>query len=99
MIPLRWTPRADADIQRIFKHLEREASLTVAISQCACILRSLRQIQQFPSSGTPEPGLECRRLLAKGTPYAIFHRQRHGVIELYAIRHGAQKPLQNPPSR
>ncbi len=88
---LRFTPRARADLDEIFGHLDRKNPQGAA-NVARAMRKTLDVIGQFPHAGRLA-GEEQTRVLPVGYyPYLIYWDVEAGEARILHIRHAARRP-------
>ena len=88
MVQVVWTRRAIADLSAIREYIGQFKPL--AAQRMAKRLRAAGEnLSHFPERGR---AVGARRELVIVRPYIIRYRLKAGVVEILAIRHGAQEP-------
>ena len=100
-VPVVWLPQAEATLDAILDHVERESprgalSLALAIRQGANIL-----LADHPKAGRVGRRRGTRELVIAGTPVVIVYRLREKPlrVEILRVLHGKQQwpPLERVP--
>ena len=85
-------PAAWDDLQEIYDYVFLE-NPQAAEDIIARIIRSLRQLEEFPNSGTYPPNMEFKKYgfrMVICSPYISFYRFINDTIFVYHIVHGAR---------
>ena len=90
MARLIWSRRAKDHLRRIRRNIAND-SPHAAKQVATRLTRATRRLEQFPFSGrvVPEdPAGELREIIVP--PYRIMYEVKDDVVEIVALRHGAQ---------
>ncbi len=91
MAKLRFTPRAESDLEDIWKAIATE-NLPAADRTVARILEKLRTACGFPQMGARRPDLSnSARILIAGVYIVIYEPQEEALL-VVAIVHGKRDP-------
>jgi len=90
---VEFLPSAWDDLQEIFDYILID-SPKAAENTLERIMNSLRQLEQFPNSGSYAPDKELKKYgfrMVIASPYISFYRFVDGKVFVYHIIHGARR--------
>lgn len=99
MIKVVWSQRALTDIEHIYDYIAQDSPLYAQLFT-ERLLRSVRQLQQFPESGRIMPEAQntnIREIIYQG--YRVVYRLRDDVVEVVMVVHSSRdmsKPDNQP---
>lgn len=88
---VRYTPRAFADREAIFEHLnQRDPGAARKVK--AFINKKIGDLSYSPRRARIVPGLGVHALWLGRYPYIVYYRVQNDQVLIIHIRHGARKP-------
>jgi toxin ParE1/3/4 len=87
---VRRSPQAAADLKRIWRHVAREASETVADRLLDRIAAAASLLAAYPHSGVARPELQPELRSRPVGSYVIFYQPQADGIEIVRVLHGRQ---------
>ena len=87
---IRWTRRADCDLDAVAEYLENDDP-DAAAGVVLRIVGTVEHLADHPHLGRPGRIPDTRELVVSGTPYIVPYRVRGGVLEILRVLHGAMR--------
>lgn len=94
---LRFTPEALSEFRELLEYTESH-SRQGAVNINARIQRILKNLADYPLSGTMTNVADMRRIAVTPYPYLIFYLVAPDEIVIVGIRHAARDPASMPDS-
>jgi toxin ParE1/3/4 len=88
---VRFTPRAEADLEAILGYLERRSS-EGANTVAAALRQAIDLVTNHPRSGASTRRPQVFVKIVPKYPYKIFYQLRKDSIDILHIRHSARRP-------
>jgi toxin ParE1/3/4 len=88
MVRVRWSAKADRDLDRIEAFLAT-VDLQLAVAAAMVIRDRVRLVLENPAIGSPLPGGQ-RKIVERRFGYVIFYRHNRDGITILRIRHARE---------
>ena len=88
---LRWTKRAERDLNEIASYIGRESPAAAARFVLELIDRLEANLSRRPASGRPGRVLGTRELVIGRLPYIVPYRVREKDIEIMRVLHASRR--------
>lgn len=99
MTKVVWLKRALKNIEDIHRYYCDEGLHEHAKKIVARLLKSIKQLQEFPALGRPGRVSGTRELLIHQAPYIVVYREKELQVEILRVLHSSQKwPRSDPTS-
>jgi toxin ParE1/3/4 len=89
LTPLRWTPEAAVDFERLVERIRAE-NPAAAHRIARRIYQAIELLRVFPMRGRPGLVSDTRELVFPGLPYIVVYEIADDQVHVLRIRHGAQ---------
>lgn len=90
-MPLRWTSRADRDLDAIHAYIAADDPGAAAKMILRLINAVTQQLATFPAAGRAGRVPGTRELVIAGTPYIVIYRSQANKVDVLRVLHGARK--------
>jgi plasmid stabilization system protein ParE len=90
-VRIRVLPEARAEAREARRWLRQHASPRQVVAFEQELRSALRQVREFPESGSPQTA-GTRRLVLREFPYSIVYRVEPDVVTVFAVAHTSRRP-------
>lgn len=88
---INWTDEASSDLDEIELYIAAAGRPQAAVKTVLRILKTVKQLSEYPALGRPGRIQGTRELIVSGLPYIIPYRMKNGVIEILRVFHTSMK--------